>query len=208
MRSNTDRKNIDDSKKVLRKLIQERRDSLANDLKQKKIAAIIQKFLGLKQYSDSVNLLAYFPFRSEIDTRILIEKALSRGKRIALPKVNKEKLDLYYIKSLLIDLEPGCYDIMEPVPSECERALPLEIDLVIVPGVGFDTGMNRLGYGGGFYDKLLREISPQAPRIALAFDLQVVDHIPVSEHDLKIDILITESSIYGLEKCTCSNKYK
>jgi 5-formyltetrahydrofolate cyclo-ligase len=197
MRINTNGKNIGNSKKVLRKLIQERRDNLSNDLRQEKSTIIIQKLLELKQYSDSINILAYFPFRSEINTRMLIEKALFQGKRIALPKVNKKKLDLYYIKSLLTGLEPGCYDIMEPVPSECERALPLEIDLVIVPGVGFDAGMNRLGYGGGFYDKLLREISPQVPRIALAFDLQVVDHVPVSEHDLKIDILITESRIYG-----------
>lgn len=197
MKSNAGGKNIDSSKKALRKLIQEHRDSLTDELKQEKSVVIIQKFLGLKQYSDSKIIIAYFPFRSEIDTRVIIEKAFKQGKKVALPKVNKKKLDLYYIESLFSGLEPGCYDIMEPVPSECERALPLEIDLAIVPGVGFDTGMNRLGYGGGFYDRLLREIPPQAPKIALAFDLQVVDRLPVSEHDLKIDILITESGIYG-----------
>ena len=208
MRSNTDVKNIDSSKKALRKLIQELRDSLTNKLRQEKSAIIIQKFLGLKQYSSSINILAYFPFRSELDIRVIIEKALNQGKRIALPKVNKKKLDLYYIESLSRGLEPGSYNIMEPIPSESEKALPLEIDLVLVPGVGFDPGMNRLGYGGGFYDRLLREIPPRTPRIALAFDLQIVDRVPVSEQDLKIDILITESGIYGLQKYNCSNKYK
>lgn len=198
MKSNACKKNIDCSKKALRKSIQKCRDSLSNESKQKRSAVIIQKFLGLRQYNSSTNILAYFPFRSEIDICTIIEKALGQGKRIVFPKVNKEKLDLYYIKSLSRGLEPGRYDIMEPIPSECEKALPLEIDLVVVPGVGFDPGMNRLGYGGGFYDRLLREIPPQAPRIALAFDLQVMDHIPVSEHDLKIDVLITESCIYGL----------
>ncbi|MCD4668890.1 MAG: 5-formyltetrahydrofolate cyclo-ligase [Actinomycetia bacterium] len=197
MKISPDGRDINRSKKAIRKSIQEKRDSLVPGLRQDKSRIIAKKFLGLKEYRKSGSILAYFPFRSEIDTRIIIKEALRQGKKVALPRVNKKKLDLYYIDSLSEGLEPGIHDIMEPIPSECSKALPGEIDLVIIPGVGFDTEMNRLGYGGGFYDRLLREIPTHIPGIALAFNLQIVDRIPVSEHDLKIDILITESVIRG-----------
>lgn len=151
--------------------------------------------MRLDHYKDSSRILAYYPFRSEINTKIIINDALSQGKEIALPRVSKDHLDLYYIQDLDHDLEPGCYDIMEPVPKRCRRAKADTIDLVIVPGIGFDRDHNRLGYGGGFYDRLLMDIPEIVPRIALAFDIQVVDRIPVSGHDLKVDILITESII-------------
>lgn len=200
MRISPDGKTINGSKKAIRKSIQEKRDSLAPELRLDKSRIITRKFLGLKEYRKSREVLAYFPFRSEIDTRMIIKEALRQGKIVALPKVNKNKLDLYYIDSLSRGLEPGSYGIMEPIPSECTRALPGEMDLVITPGVGFDQEMNRLGYGGGFYDRLLREIPSHIPRVALAFDFQIVDSIPVSEHDLKINILITESVIRSTEK--------
>ena len=200
MRISPDGKTINRSKKAIRKSIQEKRDSLAPELRLDKSYIIARKFLGLKEYRKSGKILAYFPFRSEIDTRVIIKEALRQGKAVALPRVNKKRLDLYYIKSLPGDLKPGSYDIMEPIPSKCTRALPGEMDLVITPGVCFDQKMNRLGYGGGFYDRLLREIPSHIPRVALAFDLQIVDCIPVSEHDLKINILITESVIRDMEK--------
>jgi len=200
MRISPDGKTINRSKKAIRKSIQEKRDGLAPESRLNKSHIIARRFLGLKEYRKSGKILAYFPFRSEIDTRVIIKEALRQGKIVALPKVNKKRLDLYYINSLSRSLEPGKYDIMEPIPSECTRALPGEMDLVITPGVGFDHEMNRLGYGGGFYDRLLREIPFHIPRVALAFDLQIVDRIPVSEHDLKVNILITESVIRGTEK--------
>lgn len=192
MKNSPGEKSIISSKKALRKSIQDKRDHLADDLWYEKSAVIAKKFLELKQYKESKNILAYFPFRSELDTKMIISKALKQGKNIILPRVNKNRLDLYHINDLANDLARGCYDIMEPVVSKCKKADPSRIDLAIVPGVGFDVKMNRLGYGGGFYDRLLGEIPPQAPKIALAFDLQIVATVPVSDHDLKVDALITE----------------
>ena len=186
-------KDIRKLKGKIRSGIQSKRDSLDVSIRQEKSRQIADRLIGLRQYDKSSMVLAYYPFRSEIDTTIIIKDAIARGKKIALPMVGKNNLELFYIRDLVDDLEPGSYDIMEPVPSRCEKAEPSHIDLVIVPGVGFDREHNRLGYGGGFYDRLLSRIPGSVPRIALSFDLQVIDKIPVSEHDQKIDILITES---------------
>jgi 5-formyltetrahydrofolate cyclo-ligase len=193
MKSDGSGRDIQSIKNSIRKDIQDNRDSLDKRSRQEKSVLIAGRLMGLDKYRDSSNVLAYYPFRSEIDTRMIIKDALGCGKEVALPRVGKEGLDLYYIKDLSKDLEPGSYDIMEPIPSRCRPAEPHKMDMVIVPGVGFDRKHNRLGYGGGFYDRLLAGIPRSVPRIALAFDLQVLDEIPVSGHDLKIDILITES---------------
>jgi len=183
MKSDGSGRDIQSIKNSIRKDIQDNRDSLDKRSRQEKSVLIAGRLMGLDKYRDSSNVLAYYPFRSEIDC----------GKEVALPRVGKEGLDLYYIKDLSKDLEPGSYDIMEPIPSRCRQAEPHKMDIVIVPGVGFDRRHNRLGYGGGFYDRLLAGIPRSVSRIALAFDLQVLDEIPVTGHDLKIDILITES---------------
>jgi 5-formyltetrahydrofolate cyclo-ligase len=195
MKSSSSVKEIQERKRRIRSEIQEKRDSLDGSIRHKKSRQIANRFMGLSQYDKSSHILAYYPFRSEIDTRIIIRDAIARGKRIALPRVGKEDLELFYIKDLEQDLESGSYDIMEPIPSRCEKAEPSQIDLLLVPGVSFDRKHNRLGYGGGFYDRLLTSIPGSVPRIALSFDLQVIDEIPVSGHDLKIDILVTESQI-------------
>ena len=195
MKSSSSSKDIQKLKRKIRSGIQEKRDSLDGSARLEKSQLIANRLLGLRQYDESARVLAYYPFRSEIDTRIIIKDAIARGKKIALPRVGEQGLELYYIKDLKEDLEPGSYDIMEPIPSRCEKAEPSQIDLVIVPGVGFDRKHNRLGYGGGFYDRLLTSIPESVPRIALSFDLQVIDEVPVSGHDLKIDLLITETLI-------------
>jgi 5-formyltetrahydrofolate cyclo-ligase len=88
------------------------------------------------------------------------------------------------------DLEPGFKGIPEPVEA-CERVGPEAVDLVIVPGVAFDVRSGRLGYGGGFYDRFLA--SCRAPRIAVAFSMQIVDGVPCDEHDLPVDVVVTET---------------
>jgi 5-formyltetrahydrofolate cyclo-ligase len=193
MKNDSSGRDIKSVKSRIRKDIQDNRDRLDKTSRKEKSFLIAKRLKGLDKYRYSSNILAYYPFRSEIDTRMIIKDALDCGKEVALPRVGAEGLDLYYIKDLSEDLEPGSYDIMEPIPSRCRPAEPHKMDIVIVPGVGFDRKHNRLGYGGGFYDRLLAGIPRSVPRIALAFDLQVLDEIPVSGHDLKIDILITES---------------
>ena len=195
MKIDPDSREPDNLKKIIRKRIQKKRDRLSSHARLTGSISIAAKLMGLGCYKDSKEILVYYPFRSEIDTTIIISRALKQQKKVILPRVNCKDLDLYYIKDLSNDMSPGSFDIMEPIPSECTPASYKDIDIVLVPGVSFDRDLNRLGYGGGFYDKLLEKLPAYLLRIALAFDLQIVDNIPVMEHDLKVDMIITETGI-------------
>ena len=195
MKTDPDNRKTNNSKKIIRKNIQEARDALTCHSRLSLSFLVVDKLMGLNAYKASKDILAYYPFRSEIDTTIIIRNALEQKKKIILPRVNGKKLDLYYIKDLKNDLAPGSFDIMEPIPSKCTIASYKNIDIILVPGVGFDRNFNRLGYGGGFYDKLLEELPVKIPRIALAFNLQLIENIPIMAHDLKVDIIITEKEI-------------
>jgi 5-formyltetrahydrofolate cyclo-ligase len=179
-------------KKRLREKIQKLRDSIPPEVRNKKSRVIADKFLGSCYYDGSEIMLAYYPFRSEIDTSHIIKRAITDKKKIILPRVHKKELSLYYIQNPPQQLETGSYGIMEPVEGKCEPARLSEVELVIVPGVAFDRGLNRLGYGGGFYDRLLNRLNPAVKKVALCFNLQLVSKIPVSKKDIKVDVIITE----------------
>ncbi|NQT67848.1 MAG: 5-formyltetrahydrofolate cyclo-ligase [Actinobacteria bacterium] len=183
-------------KSDIRKRIQNKRNSLPIRDRKKRSKIIAEKFFGTAYYNNSNNILIFYPFRSETDVTIIIRQALENKKNIILPRIHGQELKLFYVDNLKKQLERGAYGIMEPTTDLCRPAKISDIDLVVVPGISFDKNLNRLGYGGGYYDKLLLRIPEGVKKIALCFDIQVVDSIPVSEHDIKVDILITDTKIY------------
>lgn len=188
-------KNIVLAKKDLRKKIIALRDALPESKRNIKSKVIALKFLETKKYEKITNILLFHPFGSEIDTRPIIFDALQKNKRVMLPKIiGKDYIGLYYITDPDRDLEPGTYNIMEP-SSLCKRALPPEIELAVIPGVCFDRAFNRLGYGGGFYDRLIPQIKKDVLKISLCFDMQLVENIPVCDYDKKVNVIITEKTI-------------
>ncbi|MBN2073325.1 MAG: 5-formyltetrahydrofolate cyclo-ligase [Actinobacteria bacterium] len=183
-------------KSRIRAEVQKKRDCLPVSGKFEKTKKITGYLFNLKSFIKSEKILLYYPFRSEIDTTIIINKALDLGKKVILPRVNGSDLRLYFVNNIPYQLEKGSYGIMEPIPGLCKTAFYEDIDLAIIPGTAFDRKLNRLGYGGGFYDRLLKKIPGTVKKISLAFDLQVIDNVPVSGEDIKIDLLITESGIW------------
>ena len=196
MKNNNKLKQTGLYKKELRKIIQNKRDNLQIRYRKKISKIIAEKFLDTVYYTNSSNILIYYPFRSEVDVTIIIKEALKDKKNITLPRISNRRLKLFYVNDLEKQLEKGTYGIMEPTAALCRPAKISDIDLAVVPGVGFDKNLNRLGYGGGFYDKLLLNIPDTVKKIALCFDIQVVDRIPVSKNDIKVDLLITNTRIY------------
>jgi 5-formyltetrahydrofolate cyclo-ligase len=89
----------------------------------------------------------------------------------------------------------GYMGIAEPDASILHRVDPLEIDMVVVPGVAFDMARNRIGYGGGYYDRFLCTLRPDCLKVAVAFELQVFDSIPAASYDIPVDIIVTEERI-------------
>lgn len=106
-----------------------------------------------------------------------------------------EGLDAYKINDLDLDLAPGFCSIPEPVLERVVLFEPSKIDVVILPGSVFDLNGGRLGYGGGYYDRFLANGAPQALRIGLAYEMQLVDEVPVMAHDQPLDYLVTEKRV-------------
>ena len=121
----------------------------------------------------------------------MIRRALAAGKRVVLPKVKGKELGLFEIKNFDRDISSGAWGI--PEPRESAPAGLAEVDVVIVPGAAFDEQGNRLGYGAGFYDKLLSEF--KKPTIALAFEEQIAPKVPADPHDVPVKKIVTEKRI-------------
>jgi len=139
-------------------------------------------------------VLSYAGFGSEIDTLPFNRAILGRGLALILPRVDRAAggLVLHRVRDLETDLAPGVWGIREPDPKRCEVVVSAAIDWMLLPGLAFDRHGGRLGYGGGFYDRLLPQLPPLR-RIAAAFQCQIVDHVPRGPHDVSMDLVITES---------------
>jgi 5-formyltetrahydrofolate cyclo-ligase len=109
-------------------------------------------------------------------------------------------LRLYEVRDLAGDLKPGTCGIREPRPNRCPPADPDSLDFALIPGVAFDERARRLGYGGGFYDRLLAGGLPEGtPLVSGAFGVQIVDEVPFDPHDAPVDLVVTERGRYARE---------
>ncbi len=161
--------------------------------------AIVRDIIETSVYWRSNTVMAYASFGSELQTDEFMRHVLHQGKILLLPRVNLQKgsLDLYRVRDPVRDLRVGTWGIREPRPDRCVRVDPHAIDFVLVPGLAFDARGGRLGYGGGFYDKLLAHgLSPCAWLVAGAFKSQMVEKVPVDGHDVPMDVVVTENGHY------------
>ena len=185
-------------KSLLRKRILAQREHLPEVLHDQYSLVIAQRLAEISAYQQSEVVLAYMNFGTEFDSRIWVMQVLADGKRLVLPRVNRHtnELDLYRVHDLESQLATGLWGIAEPVPERCERLIDLnEVEFALLPGVAFARNGARLGYGGGYYDKLLARMKPHPVLVAAAFALQVVQDVPQEKTDVKVDWLVTEQGI-------------
>lgn len=180
----------------LRKSVLAQRNAIPEDLHTAWSTNICIKLQALLQDEHLQFPMFYVSFRSEVRTHELIRQRLNQGLRVAVPITHTSERRLEP-RSLTdwSQLTQGAYGILEPNPKTTVAVLPKELDVVIVPGSVFDLSGGRYGYGGGYYDRFLSQDAPQAIRIALAFDLQVLNAIPLAEHDQRMDWIITETRV-------------
>ena len=188
-------------KKTIRQEILLKRDAIPETIKKEKDTAIRQGILHLSEFTNAKTILFYASFRSEVDTSEMIKISLGQGKRAILPKVDKEnkRLKLYEIKDMN-ELVKGYMGILEPSVSEERLTGPDNIDLVIIPGAAFDVSGSRLGYGAGFYDRLLAGIKKKIPVIAPAYEEQIIEKIPSEPHDVKVKKIVTDMRVIECEE--------
>jgi 5-formyltetrahydrofolate cyclo-ligase len=181
---------------------QARKNRVAQPDKEAVSTVIVEKFLALPAYATAKTVMFYVDAGSEVRTRHLLPRALQLGQRVVVPYciVETNELELFWLEEMS-ELVEGAYKILEPKTELRElprkKIKPEELDLVMVPGTAFDKSGGRMGQGKGYYDRLLENVRPEAPLVALAFECQMFPEIPVAAHDVFMDMVITEADIYS-----------
>lgn len=191
------------AKRELRKQYLVLRKKLSKDAARVKSSLICAKLVKLKQLEEAQSVGAYLPVKGEVDTKEIIEFLKSYRKKVFLPKFANDNWGFAQF-SYWDKLEKGPFGILQPTelvdtPDVSKNAalhtsgVKLDLDVAIFPGVAFDQKGVRLGYGKGVFDKLLAK--SKAFKIGLAYDFQIVDKLPKEEHDLAMDLVITEKRV-------------
>jgi 5-formyltetrahydrofolate cyclo-ligase len=181
-------------------MILSRRDALSLEVRRRSSVVVLDRIRALPVYRQARAVLGYASFGSELDTRPFLEAVLADGRVLALPRIERaaRRLALHQVRDLDADLRPGQWKIPEPDPARCPVVAPAELDFVLIPGLVFDPEGGRIGYGAGYYDRLLAAWpEPVPPLVAAAFELQVVPAVPVLATDHRVDIVVTESRTYS-----------
>ena len=185
-------------KSHLRHKMAQQRDGAIPSYIYRACQAIYEQVIAWPVFQKAQSVACYVSVGQEVETHRLIGDALAMGKQVGVP-VTKAKgvMDFQQIWSL-DDLKPARFGLLEPVLDKGLVIAPEDVDLVMVPGLAFDRAGNRLGFGGGYYDRYLARC--EAMKIGLAYAFQVVDAVPVENFDVPMDWLVTESEIIQCRK--------
>ena len=209
-------------KRTLKQQILSKRNHLSKEETNKKSILIKNNLYSLPEFKKAKNILFYVSFNSEVDTREIIRELIIRKeKKVIVPYVEKNNpvLQLSELKNFN-ELEPKTFGILEPKSSFIREFNPNKLDLIIIPGAVFGLNGHRIGYGHGYYDRFLktlenskgifgvqkifkkfsRKVKNNIKKIGLAYDFQVVDKIPEEQHDVPMDIIITDKEIMHCKK--------
>ena len=183
-------------KSKLKDLTLRKRNSLSNDEILEKSDLIRKNLFNLQEYKKSETAMFFVSFGSEVNTHEMVKESL-KTKTIVVPKVMHNEIE----PSVIIDFDnlvpSGKFGILEPI--EAMKIAYKNIDIVLAPGIAFDKEGHRIGYGFGYYDKFLSKV-PKAVKIGLCFDFQVVEKVPKEEHDVPVDLIVTEKRVMECNK--------
>ncbi len=188
------------SKSDLRKIILSKRNSMPLEHVREKSRIISEKLFSTEEYKKSNTVFIYMDFKNEVRTLDLINKMLNENKHVVIPYTDTVNtliipVEITNIKS---DLKCSSFGYLEPRTEKVKEVEISKIDLIIVPGVVFDKRLNRIGFGKGYYDRILIKKRQDTKAIAIAYEFQVLDEIPFEDHDIKMEMIITEENIYML----------
>jgi 5-formyltetrahydrofolate cyclo-ligase len=183
-------------KKTIRSELLARRRHLSTETCLSLSLRIQERLLGAAEFDDAMALAIYSPVWNEVFTEEIFRSARCVGKRTAYPRIREKSLDFVEVIELN-ELVPGKFGIPEPTNGPAMSLA--ELDLVVVPGVAFDLTGHRLGYGSGFYDRVLHGCGKRGLLVGLCFGFQVLETLPAEAHDIRMDLVITEKDIYRFD---------
>ena len=178
-----------DRKREIRRELLKKRRSLSSAERGILSTSLCSTLASMLEYRQAESILFFYPVKGEPDITPLLSRAVEEG-RALLPKVNGESLTVHRVLSLK-SLVPGAYGI--PEPEREEEVRPSMIDLLLVPGVGFDREGFRLGWGKGYYDRLLKRAG--GVKVGVAFSFQVFERLPRDPWDVPVDAVVTEKGV-------------
>lgn len=160
---------------------------------------IFGQLTALPEYADARTLMLYLDVRHEVRTRWFLPKAWGDGKRVVVPYCENGQIELFQLDSLA-EVAPATMGVLEPKPDLRRRpdrmVDPVELDLIVAPGLAFDRRGGRLGYGKGYYDRFLHQLRDDATKSAVCFECQLFPEIPLLPHDIRMDMVVTENAVY------------
>lgn len=173
-------------KKALRREIREKKRAMTEEEIVDRSEKLGQLFVQSEAYRKAKTVYGYLPYNQEVRTVPMLEQALRDGKRVAVPKIYGDTMKFLYLDDLS-KVEKNDMGIPEPIDDT-----PVADDktaLVLMPGLAFTKQGDRMGYGGGFYDRFLAE-EPDHPTLALCYEFQMVDSLPTEEFDIPVDTVL------------------
>lgn len=185
-------------KDELRQVMVQKRDQMPAHYIYRVHDAICERVMTWSVFQAATCVAIYVSVRKEVDTHRLIDLALEMGKQVCVPLTQRKGVMVFQEISSFDALQPARFGLLEPAYDAAQIVIPEDLDLVIVPGIAFDKSGNRLGFGGGYYDRYLAHC--EAIRVGLAYGFQVVDDIPIEEHDVCVDWLVTEHEVIACQK--------
>lgn len=183
---------MQEAKKALRKKMAEIAAGLSEEYRRKSDLKIFENFFTLPQYASAEKIFIYYSVGKEPDTVNIISKMLQDGKEVYIPLIAcTREMAAGRIRSTE-NLPMGPLKIPKPLPG-CERADKSRLDMIVIPGVAFDTAGGRLGRGGGYYDTYLQNTS--AFKVGITREAFLCERIPLEAHDIAVDCVVTENGI-------------
>ena len=186
----------DDPKANLRPRMKSAVAALSDEERHEASGRACERLVGLEPFRHAAVVMLYMPLAREVDLTPLAIRCFQSGKTVCVPKVDWKRQDMAPVEVTSFDdhvMEIDDHGLRSP--RESRPILPDLINLVVVPGLAFDVSGNRLGRGGGYYDRFLRRLRRSATRIGLAFDLQVIDQVPADDRDMSVDAVVTERRV-------------
>ncbi len=196
-----DQRSIDDCKQNLRKQLRMRR----GEQSEKDILSqnLFKRLQDVEEYIQARTILFYVDVRDEVRTTAAIRVEFSKSSRVVVPYCIGGRLNVVELRGM-DELSVGEYGILEPkdeLKKRNDRSVsPSQIDVALIPGLGFDRFGGRIGHGKGYYDRLIPELTENCCRIGIAFDCQIVDRIPTSAHDQFMNLVVTESQVFNCDQ--------
>jgi 5-formyltetrahydrofolate cyclo-ligase len=186
----------DDAKAGIRARMRATLASMSEEDRHRASRLACTRLINLDVFRHASVIMTYMPLATEVDTTPIAIRCFQTGKNVCVPRVDWERREMYAIEVNSFDdhyMETDEHGLRSP--REGRLVVPNSIDVVVVPGLAFDTRGNRLGRGGGYFDRFLSRLRRSAASVGLAFDEQIIDEVPIDGRDVSVDLIVTNRRV-------------